>query len=108
MVALLVALTIIALVAADYFLLRPRRAATPDGEGGPLPGPAPLSATVARLPAGARLFELLPAPISGRKKDLLKGAEAQTVELLREAVVNCVSERARWRVGEHEELDDEL
>jgi glycine cleavage system H lipoate-binding protein len=55
MVALLVALTIIALVAADYFLLRPRRAARPAEEDAPLPGLEPLSAAIDRLPAGVFL-----------------------------------------------------
>lgn len=55
MVALLVALTIIALVAADYFLLRPRRAAHPAEEDIPLPGLEPLSAALSRLPAGVFL-----------------------------------------------------
>jgi glycine cleavage system H lipoate-binding protein len=55
MVALLVALTIVALIAADYFLLRPRRAANLNEEDIPLPGLEPLSAAVTRLPAGVFL-----------------------------------------------------
>ncbi len=54
MVALLVALTIIALVAADYFLLRPQRVKKAE-EGIPLPGLEPLSAAITRLPAGVFL-----------------------------------------------------
>jgi glycine cleavage system H lipoate-binding protein len=54
MVALLVALTILALVAADYFLLKPRRAKKAE-EGIPLPGLEPLSAAIAQLPAGVFL-----------------------------------------------------
>jgi glycine cleavage system H lipoate-binding protein len=53
MVALLVAVTILALVAADYFLLKPRRAETE--EDIPLPGLEPLSAAITRLPAGVFL-----------------------------------------------------
>jgi glycine cleavage system H lipoate-binding protein len=55
MVALLVALTIVALVAADYFLLRPRRAANLDEGEIPLPGLEPLSTALDRLPAGVFL-----------------------------------------------------
>ena len=55
MVVLLVALTIVALIAADYFLLRPRRAAHSAEEGIPLPGLEPLSAAITRLPAGVFL-----------------------------------------------------
>jgi glycine cleavage system H lipoate-binding protein len=55
MVALLVALTIVALIAADYFLLRPRRAANPNEEDILLPGLEPLSAAITRLPAGVFL-----------------------------------------------------
>jgi hypothetical protein len=54
MVALLVVLTIIALLAADYFLLRPRRHEETQ-EGIPLPGLEPLSAAAAHLPAGVFL-----------------------------------------------------
>lgn len=54
MVALLVAFTIIALLAADYFLLRPRRHEA-DLEGIPLPGLEPLSAAAAQLPPGVFL-----------------------------------------------------
>jgi glycine cleavage system H lipoate-binding protein len=54
MVAVLVVLTIIALLAADYFLLRPRRH-DEDLEGIPLPGLEPLSAAVTHLPAGVLL-----------------------------------------------------
>jgi len=54
MVALLVALTILALLAADYYLLRRgRRAEEP--EPIPLPGLEPLSAAVTQLPAGVFL-----------------------------------------------------
>lgn len=54
MVAVLVVLTIVALLAADYFLLRPRRH-DEDAEGIPLPGLEPLSAAVTHLPAGVFL-----------------------------------------------------
>jgi glycine cleavage system H lipoate-binding protein len=54
MVAVLVVLTIVALLAADYFLLRPRRHED-DLEGIPLPGLEPLSAAAAHLPAGVFL-----------------------------------------------------
>lgn len=54
MVALLVALTILALLAADYFLLRRGRQAE-DPEGVALPGPRPLSAAFAEPPAGVFL-----------------------------------------------------
>ena len=54
MVAVLVVLTIIALLAADYFLLRPRRHEEIP-EGIPLPGLEPLSAAATHLPAGVFL-----------------------------------------------------
>jgi len=54
MVALLVVLTILALLAADYFLLRRGRYAE-EAEGIPLPGLEPLSAAIAQLPAGVFL-----------------------------------------------------
>ncbi len=54
MVALLVVLTILALLAADYYLLRPRR--REEGmEEIPLPGLEPLSAAIEHLPAGVFL-----------------------------------------------------
>lgn len=54
MVAVLVVLTIVALLAADYFLLRPRRHEE-EFEGIPLPGLEPLSAAATHLPAGVFL-----------------------------------------------------
>jgi glycine cleavage system H lipoate-binding protein len=54
MVAVLVVLTIVALLAADYFLLRPRRHEE-EFEGIPLPGLEPLSAAITHLPAGVFL-----------------------------------------------------
>lgn len=54
MVAVLVVVTILALLAADYYLLRPRRNAEGDDEI-PLPGLQPLSAAVTQLPAGVFL-----------------------------------------------------
>lgn len=54
MVAVLVVLTIVALLAADYFLLRPRRH-DEDLEEIPLPGLEPLSAAITHLPAGVFL-----------------------------------------------------
>jgi len=54
MVALLVVLTILALLAADYFLLRRGRQAE-EAEGIPLPGLEPLSAAITHLPAGVFL-----------------------------------------------------
>ncbi len=54
MVAVLVVLTILALLAADYFLLRPRRHEE-ELEDIPLPGLEPLSAAIEHLPAGVFL-----------------------------------------------------
>lgn len=54
MVALLVVFTILALLAADYFLLRPRRRVE-EPEHIPLPGLEPLSAAIEQLPAGVFL-----------------------------------------------------
>ena len=54
MVAVLVALTVLALLAADYFLLR-RGEQAPGAEDAALPGPRSLSAAFTELPAGVFL-----------------------------------------------------
>lgn len=62
----------------------------------------------ALLPAVARLFEQLPAAITGRKKGLLKGPEAEAVDTFREAFLNCLAEQMRWVASEREEFRDDL
>jgi len=62
----------------------------------------------ALLPAVAKLFELLPAAITGRRKGLLKGAEAEAVETFREAFLNGLAEQMRWMPSDREEFRDDL
>lgn len=62
----------------------------------------------ALLPAVARLFELLPAAITGRKKSLLKGPEAEAVETFRRAFLNGLAEQMRWMPSDREEFRDDL
>jgi hypothetical protein len=62
----------------------------------------------ALLSAVARLFELLPAAITGRKKALLKGSEAEAVETFREAFLNCLAEQMRWLPSDREAFRDDV
>jgi hypothetical protein len=62
----------------------------------------------ALLPAVARLFERAPAAITGRKRSLLKGPEAEAVGLFREAFLNCLTEQMRWMPADRDEFRDDL
>jgi len=62
----------------------------------------------ALLPAVARLFELLPAAITGRKKALLKSPEAEAVETFREAFLNSLGQQMRWMAADREEFREDL
>ena len=62
----------------------------------------------ALLTAVARLFVLAPAAITGRKKSLLKGPEAEAVQMFREAFLNCLAEQMQWLGAEREEFRDDL
>jgi hypothetical protein len=62
----------------------------------------------ALLPAVAKLFELLPAAITGRKKGLLKGPEAEGVETFRAAFLNGLAEQMRWLPSDREAFRDDV
>jgi hypothetical protein len=62
----------------------------------------------ALVAAAARLFALLPAKITRRKKALLKGPEAEAVETFRGAFLGGLGELMKWMPGEREGFRDDL
>ena len=70
-----------------------------------------LLATITRealLAAVAQLFALLPARVTGRKKALLRGPEAEAVELFRMAFLNALGECTKWTPPERDDFADDL
>jgi hypothetical protein len=70
-----------------------------------------LLATIIRealLAAVAELFARLPERITGRKKTILTGQDAEAVELFRVAFLNALVEFTRWTPPERDDFRDDL